>query len=600
MNRSRWALSLAVPLALVLAIPAAAAPLPEDKSALSQVPATSPLVVYVHGVEGSAGRLIGFLKKALPEPGRLAEGAFQAFLENGVNDRKLRGLAKDGPIFVSFTEMPKEGEKPKFAVILAVTDYKAFRDAMLNDDERKTLKASPKGYESADYQEQKVYFVERKGYAVVTHDEKTAVAFTKSQAGIDTKISKEQAARLLSADVGVYLGMDVVNKEYGEQIKDAKEQIENFLKAAEPGLAKNQRGLLDAVHHLIGPVFQAIEDSKGVLLSVEFRPTAVVLHVESETRGNTKTAALLKPFKPTAMPQVDQTPSGLVFYTGLTANADLLKLLGPLALGTVSDPESQEAKAIKAAMADLSKAGPGTRIDVWGLPVQGVQAWQFAEPAKALAATEKILDSLLKGDTFLSGMLKDKAPLKRNAATFRNIKFHSMALTWDLEKMAGAAGMGGEVPEEIQKKLAEGFKKLIGEQTTVWIGADDKQLFTVTAPDWKAAEALLDGYFKRTNAVGEKMGFQEARKELPREATVVSLIDVVAYGSALAEIAKPIISGFFPLPDKFPAKLPKGDPSFIGSAVVLDERHFAADLVITASAVRDVYKAFIVPLRGGF
>jgi hypothetical protein len=599
MTRLKWWHGIAVPLTLGLAVPATAAPLPEDKSALAQVPAASPLVVYVHGVEGSAGRGIAFLKNALPQVGGFVEEAFKNFLENGADDRKYRGLAKDGPIFLAFNEMPTFGEEPKFAAILAVTDYKAFRDNILNDDERKTLKASPKGYETASYQDKTIYFVEGKGYAVVTHDENLAVAYTKKAAGIDTKISKEQTARLLSADLGVYVSMDVVNKNYAEQIKAAKENIEALLKTAEEGLAKNQRGALEAARNLLGPVFQAVEDSKGVVLSVEFRPTAVVLHLESEIRPNTKTTALLKGFKPVAMPELDRAPSGQVIYAGATQNAAMLKLLGPLALGTVTDSDSKEGKAVKAAIEELIKAGPGTRIDVSGLPLNSVQTWQFAEPAKALAAQTTILENLTAGDTLLGGMLKEKAALKRNVATFRTIKFHSMTLKWDLEKMASGAGMG-EIPEELQKKLAEGFKALLGEQTTVWVGADDKGLLTVTAADWKAAEALLDRHFRGEDAVGQKKGYQEARNELPAQATFVSLIDVVAYSTAVAEIAKPLIAGFFPLPANFPAKLARGDPSFVGIAAVLDEKHIAFDLVITSSAVRDMYKAFILPLKQAF
>ena len=174
-----------------------------------------------------------------------------------------------------------------------------------------------------------------------------------------------------------------------------------------------------------------------------------------------------------------------------------------------------------------------------------------------------------------------------------------MALTWDLEKMAGEAGMGGELPEEVQKQLAEGFKKLLGEKTTVWVGADDKQLLTVTAADWKAAQALLEKHFKGEDAVGQKKGYQEARKELPAEATLVGLVDVVSYGSALTEVFKPLIAGLMPLPEKFPAKLPKGDPSFIGSAAVLDEKHIAFDVVITASSVARHLQGVCCAAAGG-
>jgi hypothetical protein len=601
MTRAGWWKSLAATLALVLAVPVQAAPLPEDRSALSQVPATSPLVVYLHGVEGSADRLIAYLKNALPDLGGIAETAIKGFLENGYDGRKLRGLVKEGPIFLAFDEMPKEGETPKFAVLLAVKDYKAFRDGILTEEEQKALKPNPKGYEEAKIEGKEVFFVERKGYAVVTTEEKTAVAYTKKAVGLDTKISKEQTDRLLSADLGVYLSMDVVNKDYAEQIKSAKEQIQDALKALEEGPGKNERGLFEAARNFVGPVFQAVEDSRGAMVTLEARPTAIVLHVESELRPNTKTAAALKEYKPVALEDVDRLPTGQVFYSALMTNADLFKLVGPLAVGVTLEGDGKEAKAVKAAMEQLAKAGPGLRLEASGLPTNGVQTWQFADAPAALAAQVSVLTNLGKGDTFSGGVIKEKSAVKKGAAKFKDIEFHSVSMVWDLEKMAASAAPGTELPEEVQKKMAEGFKKILGEQTTVWVGADDKRLITVTAPDWNAARDLLQQTFKVEEAVGQKKGFQELRKELPSGAMLAGAVDVVAYGTAMAEVFKPVAAGFgFPLPAKFPAALPKGDPSFVGAAVTLNEKRLALDTVVTASAVRDVYKAFVAPLLGRF
>src|SRR5438132_949242 len=81
---------------------------------------------------GSANRAIVYLKNALPDVAPIAEGAIMAALKDGVDGRHFRGLAKEGPIFLALNELPK-GDEPTFAVILAVTDYKAFRDGILKD-----------------------------------------------------------------------------------------------------------------------------------------------------------------------------------------------------------------------------------------------------------------------------------------------------------------------------------------------------------------------------------------------------------------------------------------------------------------------------------
>ena len=502
--------------------------------------------------------------------------------------------------------MPKSPEEMKFAVIVAVTDYKAFRDGILNDEERKGLKVSPKGYETATLDGKTAYFIDRKGYAVLTPDEATAVAYTKkSAAGLDTKISKQQTARLLAGDLGVYLSMDVVNKDYAEQIKAAKEAIDDALKAAEDGVAKNQRAAMIAVRSLIGPIFQAVEDSKGVLFTIEFRPTAFVLHVQSELRANSKTSALLKTLTPLPAAELDRLPAGHVFYTGMMMNADIYKMLGPISVGAMTEPGSKAAKSLEAAFAELAKAGPGATIGVAGLPASGVQAVQYAEPAKALAAQRKILESLGKGATFGGGMLIEQTPLKKNAGKYKNLEFDSLTLKWDLEQMAASSAGGMELGDETRaRKLVEGSQEDTRKARVQPFGlaaADDKHLISVTAAHCKAATALLDSYFSGADAIGKQKGYQEARKELPSGATLVGLVDIVAYGTAIADIAKPIIAGIgVTLPDKFPAKLPKGDRSFVAASATLDERHIGFDLVITASAVRDMYKAFAVPFLGGF
>ena len=91
-------------------------------------------------------------------------------MKNGIAGRKLRGLAKNGPIFVAFLEMPKPTEpEPKIAIIAAVTNYAAFRDNILTDGEKKNLKPGD-GYESTvgDFNGQNLFFVDKKHYVVVT------------------------------------------------------------------------------------------------------------------------------------------------------------------------------------------------------------------------------------------------------------------------------------------------------------------------------------------------------------------------------------------------------------------------------------------------
>ena len=206
------------------------APARAGRSGLDQVPASAPIVIYVRGVEGTRDRFVAMMEKALPDVLKMFQGHMDDALKNGIEGRKLRGLVKDGPIFMAFTELPKPGQggngPPKMVIIAAVSNYKEFRDNLLTDDERKNIKVNGNGVEAVQIKNEMTYFVDRKGYAIVTPNEDVASSFTKKQPGLDGKLSKEQATKLLAADVGYYVNVDTLSKDYAEQIKELRQALE--------------------------------------------------------------------------------------------------------------------------------------------------------------------------------------------------------------------------------------------------------------------------------------------------------------------------------------------------------------------------------------
>src|SRR5206468_1110007 len=135
----------------------------EQDRPLAQVPATAPIVVQLHGFERTRERLDALLKNAMPDFAGPAREKMDAALKDALDGRELKGLTKEGHIFVVFTELPKAGQAvPKMAVLLPVTKYETFRDGLLKDEERKGLKADPAGYEAATIEGQATYFVNRK------------------------------------------------------------------------------------------------------------------------------------------------------------------------------------------------------------------------------------------------------------------------------------------------------------------------------------------------------------------------------------------------------------------------------------------------------
>jgi len=600
MKRSYWMKAAAAVFVLTAAAPLAwTGPIPAEKSSLSWIPADAPLVIHLNGVESLRDHVVAFLKNAVPDRAEMVQEQSEKMLKEGIAGRKLRGLAKDGPIFVVFTEMPKPGDNPPhLAIIAAVTNYADFRDNILSDAEKKGLKPGD-GYEStvSDGNNENVFFVDKKDYVVVTPLKEVAVAFTKKAAGLDGKISKQQAAKLLSSDLGVYLSMDVFNKEYANQIKSAHEATDEQLKKLEETVGKAQKAQFELMKKMIGPIFQAVEDSKGALVTLEVRPGGVAVHQQSEVRAGSPTADLLKGSKQSAFTDLAKLPAGQVFYTGMEISPVFLKSLGSMMLGLTADPDSKGAKDMAAAFDAWSKTGATESIGAVSYPISGVYVMKAAEPEKAVAASIQMLKAMGAEGGFQNVYFKEKPTVKEKAEKYKDIDFTSIHMVFDLEKTMSAGGAGGkEMPEAMKKQMAEGMKKLMGESLNSWIGTDGKEIVQVMAKDWKSAEKLLDQYFKGADTAGADKAFAAVRKELPPEATFLMQIDAVQYVAVILDFVKPLIEASAPpLAAKFPKPI-KGTPAYLGVAVTLTPERGGFDFFVSSDAVKQIYQGYISPL----
>jgi hypothetical protein len=292
-------------------------------------------------------------------------------------------------------------------------------------------------------------------------------------------------------------------------------------------------------------------------------------------------------------------PAGQLYYSGIQTGPALYKALGPFMFGALSGDDPEAAKKVQAATDQLMKAGPGARIDGFRLPPAGVQIYHYQDPARAVDGQLKLLQAMGSGATLQSGMLKEKPVIKKNAQKYKDFALHSVHLVWDLEKMVESSGGGAALPEEARKQLAEGMKKLMGSEMNLWFGSDGKENVTVIAKDWPAAEKLLDQYFNRRQTVGDVAAFREARKELPAEATILALFDVVQYGAAVLDFVKPLIGVAMRLPPNFPAAPDKAKPTYVGIAATAVPQRASFDLFLSAPAVHEFYTVFVAPLRAG-
>jgi hypothetical protein len=598
MTRHRWSFRAALVCALALAVPAAAAPVPtEQDRPLAQVPATAPIVVQLRGFERMRDRLDALLKNAMPDFAGPARAKMDEALKQALDGRELKGLTKEGHIFVVFTELPKAGQTvPKMAVLVPVTRYETFRDGLLKEEERKGLKAESAGYESVTIEGQPTYFVNRKsGYAAITPDADVAAAFAKKFDALDGKLSKPLAKRLLEADLSAYVDMTVVNKEHGDDIKQLRDLFNQGIDATP------DRSTAELAKRVFAPLFQAVSDSTAVLVSADLRPDGVLLHAETEVPAGSTTDGLFKEWKSLPMADLTKLPAGHMTYSAMAYSPGVMKGLGSLAFGITADPDSKEGKAVGAAIDELAAAGPRLRLDASNVPMSGLQVWQYDNPAKAVAAHLKLFKALKAGGSY-GAVLKGDPVIKESAQKHTGFEFHSVSMKWDLDKTVEK--QGAVLSDDQKKAMGEYLKGMLGEGADIWFGTNGKAVLLVTAKDWAAAQALVDGYVKGTTPLGQSQPFKDAAKHLPSEASVLALVDVPQYSEVVVKAVVGMLqqSGLpIPIPPGFEKPAVKGKTSYLGLGATLGPGRGGFDVWVAAVSVNDVYKMYLERLfKPGF
>src|SRR5207302_166207 len=151
-----------------------------------------------------------------------------------------------------------------------VNNYVQFRDGFLKEAERKELKAEKDGVEVTKIDDEKTYLLNRDGFVVITPSEKSLKVFLDKKAGsMGGLLAKPQAAKLTESDISIYVDMKSINKQFGDQIAEAK-------KAADQGIAQAQtlgnvgKDQIELAKKVFEAMFQFVEDCDTLVAGVDF------------------------------------------------------------------------------------------------------------------------------------------------------------------------------------------------------------------------------------------------------------------------------------------------------------------------------------------
>jgi hypothetical protein len=578
--------------ALAMLVPAshAAAPVPADagKVLTFPYPAKAPIVLQINGIGTARDRLTAMLKNALPDDIATINKEVDDALKQLLADRKLTAIPKDGRLFLVVNNIESLFEKtPAVSLLMPVSSYKEFRETFLTADERKTLEAGKNGVDEVKVNlfggDHAVYMVDLKEYVAITPDKGTAetysIKYTKATTAV---MSPELAKSFVTADVAIYVNFDVINDLYGDQIRAFKGLIDfgiqqGLMGGMVPGINKKQ---IEAVKIVLQGAFQAIEDCRGLVLAIEFRPEGLNLRLQAQFAEDTASFKLLKSEMPSPLADLNKLPAGLGQYTGSKYGkkiAETLRSLNPEFAPADDDEKSNE--LIDKRTKELLAAGPQGDISGAGTPNVTLTFGSYTDPKKATAALVGCYEAMTPGGRIQSVVLKDAPKVTEKAQKHKGFTFTEIRLSFDFDATVK------DLPAGLKENTLAQIKRLVSEKMTAWIGTDGKTVVQVVAKDWDAAAGALDQYFNGQKPIGDTAGYKLTRKNLPPEASLLMMFETGHTATMLLDSLRAMEGAVPGFPKIGKVKPLKGDPTFIGIALTLKGDTATANLFVPGTAL---------------
>ena len=559
--------------------------------ALDAIPASALVVVQIKGIEGTLASLNEFVKNAVPDAMPLNEN----FIVNGflefLRGRKLTGLAPNGPHFFAAMEFPqpnKAANPNKVLAAIKVTNYNAFREGVLKDSEIKSIKLEKNAEVITMENGSILFFIPRKDQVLVTPDRDIANLIAKRPTPITTKISRIQANRLQAPDLGIFVNLEAIQKDYPQSLTETKKEIETSLKDLESILGTKKLLGSDLISQIIALTFKGIEDSKGMVFSIDFRPTGIVFHGETEFKANTETAAFFKGSKPDAMKDMQRLPAGKTLYMAQQTQSPVMKSIASYFMGLT--PEENQ-KALGKDF-DMFLQLANNRYDALSFPPEGLQIIQSANPEETKIRFLNLLEKLGRGEKFQNAVLKQAPTIKKGAESLAGQTFDLVSFEWDLEKMTNLMvreTKGIQFWNKFQKLM---IKKMMGGSMNLWVTTTKTEVILVTGEDWNKTKRFFEDFNKNANQLNQISHYPICRKDLPQESSFLILLDPLYYLKIIVTVLQEVEGGPLAL------DLNGYSPTFMGFSAVFEEDRAAVDSVISAASVQEIYFRLIKRVLG--
>lgn len=554
-------------------------------SPLKHVPAKTPIIIQVRGIEKSKERLAKMLDNAIPNEAKMVSFLMDSGMQMLLKGRETKAIKKDEHVLVMINDLSTLMELPEIAVLVPVSSYADFRESFLTADEQKSIKKGD-GFESVTVEgrDEPLCLIDIKSHVLVTSDRDVAKSMLKKFDSLEGNLSAETKKAFLDTDVALYVNLQALNDAYGATLKQFKGLIDLVLNMGGQGIDKKQ---MEMIKNFFEGFLQVFDDGKAAVMGIDFRPDGLGFKLMAQFQPKTDTSNFLQSLKLSKLESMGTLPASQMSYSAMRLDPKVSKALMAMINRTAVDDEDDTAKqAIEKATEELTEAGIEESVSSSSFPANALEVSRFKNPEKAVGATLKLMKALTKSGSFQSVPLMGKPEIKENAEEVGKFKLHSIQLAFDIEKALT------DLPEGIKEATKSSMLRMLGgEKINIWFGTDGKTVVQLTAQDWKTAKAMLEQYIDGTKSVAKDEGFSLTRKNLPTETTLLTMVDGAQMVFMLVDMFKEIAQAVPGFPGALPQLKPvQGKPAYLGFTISLKPEHASIDAFVPGTAVQQIRK----------
>ena len=482
-----------------------------EANRLNAIPSDVQIVARLRGLQPARDDLVKMLEAMSPNLAAMAGPTIDRGVKSA-RDRFGKTLAS-APLLIA-VRLPApvpQGVPPKIAVLVDTDDYAGLIKAIAGDDKPEKKAGGVDSFK--DPNGAPMFAAKGPGFAAVGTDEKFLAEIVRPKNDVLSQvITGEARERLFEGELGIYLNLAAIQKQFGDQIDQARDAM---MKQIEQQGKGNPAG--DLGKSFGEAVFKAFKSADGLVFNFDFAPAGLIIRGDATLKKDTEAFKKLATSKTGDAAGLSKLPANLSNFTFIRVSpggSDAMLRAGVTLMLSTAEKDTESFRKATALMkeAGAREGYVATVVNVEKPMSLGITV--FDDPRKGVEAMLADLKTVREG----KGLVKDVETVS-TIKTYRGFELHEVHVTLDLDKFA----------KMTENNPAAAAIPKPPEKTTSWFGTDGKVVLNVGAPTWEEARARIDSYLDGKGTIGEEKGFQAARKLLPSQVGAIFLFGAQAF-----------------------------------------------------------------------